>query len=323
MCDSDRQHHHLLGKQLLRQVDAPAGTYKTVTAGSEHSCAIATDNTITCWGNNDYERADAPAGTYKTVTAGRWHSCAIATDNTITCWGNNDYRQADAPAGTYKTVTAGSWHSCAIATDNTITCWGTNDYRQADAPAGTYKTVTAGGVHSCAIATDNTITCWGPVPSPEGCVGSAAPVRRARRYCRHRGPSSRSPRRCPSPPSPCRVRRFAAPPPEARWPKPLLPWPAPRPRPTGNPSSGKSATPVSSLGTPRSTKLTARTQGTRPAQAQVGLLVAMSMMGRRSPRVVSGTHTLYVVARLQRGSVGVGCSPRARTPTPTNTPTTR
>ena len=48
---------------------------------------LATDNTITCWGSNDDGRADAPAGTYKTVTAGGLHSCALATDNTITCWG--------------------------------------------------------------------------------------------------------------------------------------------------------------------------------------------------------------------------------------------
>ena len=156
------------GNNRFGEADAPAGTYKTVTAGEVHSCAIATDNTITCWGNNRSGEADGPAGTYKTVTAGGAHSCAIATDNTIICWGTNTFGEADAPAGTYKTVTAGDRHSCAIATDNTIICWGTNGSGEADGPAGTYKTVTAGDRHSCAIATDNTITCWGPVPSPEG-----------------------------------------------------------------------------------------------------------------------------------------------------------
>ena len=125
---------------------APAGaaTYKTVTAGWNHSCAILTDDTITCWGSNKYGQTNAPAGTYKTVTAGWSHSCAIATDDTITCWGSNTYGQTNAPAGTYKTVTAGWNHSCAIATDDTITCWGNNADGQTNAPAGTYKTVTAG-----------------------------------------------------------------------------------------------------------------------------------------------------------------------------------
>ena len=170
---------------------AQPNTYKAVTAGYRFSCAIATDNTITCWGDNEYGQTDAPAGTYKTVTSSYWNSCAIATDNTITCWGRNDLGQTDAPAGTYIAVTPGGdpcglrtddtitcWgsnyhgesdapagtyktmgHSCGLRTDDTITCWG---YGEADAPPGTFKTVTAGAVeHSCAIATDNTITCWG------------------------------------------------------------------------------------------------------------------------------------------------------------------
>ena len=80
------------------------GTYKAVTAGYNHGCALATDGTITCWGSNYAGRVDAPEGTYKAVTAGGGHtdtggghSCALATDDTITCWGSNDYGQADAP----------------------------------------------------------------------------------------------------------------------------------------------------------------------------------------------------------------------------------
>ena len=67
------------------------------------------------------------------------HSCAIATDDTITCWGSNRNGQTDAPAGTYKTVTAGGAHSCAIATDDTITCWGWNGDGQTDAPGRNLK----------------------------------------------------------------------------------------------------------------------------------------------------------------------------------------
>ena len=146
------------------EANAPAGTYKTLTTGSSHNCAIATDNTITCWGRNWRGETDAPAGTYNTITTGRSHSCAIATNDTITCWGNNSSGQTDAPAGTYQTVATDSDHTCAIATDNTITCWGNNEHGQADPPAGTYQTVATDSDHSdhtCAIATNDTITCWG------------------------------------------------------------------------------------------------------------------------------------------------------------------
>ena len=78
-----------------------------IAAGSYHNCAIATDNTITCWGANDTGQTDAPSGTYTAISAGWGHSCAIATDNTITCWGGNHVGQTDAPQGSYQTISAG------------------------------------------------------------------------------------------------------------------------------------------------------------------------------------------------------------------------
>ena len=164
----------------------PPATFKTVTAGDAHLCAISTDDTITCWGwDLDVYSAritrgltDAPSGTFKTATAGGAHSCAISTDDTIICWGSNYYGQSDEPSGTFKTVTSGSQHSCAIRSDDTIICWGSNDLALIDAPSGTFKTVTAGGEHSCAISTDDTITCWGQ-PLIEGGEGDIYVIERA------------------------------------------------------------------------------------------------------------------------------------------------
>ena len=57
------------------------------------------------------------------MSAGAAHSCAIALDGTITCWGNNTNGQTYAPAGTFKALALGDEHSCAVATDDTVTCW--------------------------------------------------------------------------------------------------------------------------------------------------------------------------------------------------------
>ena len=60
-----RQHDHLLGLQPLRVLSfgcTGRATFKTVTASDSHSCAIRTDNTITCWGWKRYGRADATVG---------------------------------------------------------------------------------------------------------------------------------------------------------------------------------------------------------------------------------------------------------------------
>ena len=45
-----------------------------------------------------------PVGACRAVTAGWYHSCAIAADDTIVCWGDNDWGQIDAPVGVHKAV---------------------------------------------------------------------------------------------------------------------------------------------------------------------------------------------------------------------------
>ena len=143
------------------QADAPTGAFKTVSAGPIHSCGLRADDTITCWGDNWAGQADAPIGAFKTVSVGGSHSCAVRADDTITCWGDNRFGQADAPVGAFKTVSAGNIHHCGLRADDTITCWGNNSHGQADAPTGAFKAVSAGGLHSCGLRADDTITCWG------------------------------------------------------------------------------------------------------------------------------------------------------------------
>ena len=150
------------------QGDAPTGSFKAVSAGEAHSCGIRIDNTITCWGDNYDGQADAPTGGFKTVSVGQFHSCGIRADDTITCWGNNDDGQTDAPTGNFKAVSAGRDHNCGIRTDNTTTCWGNNEVGQTDAPAGRFKAVSTGDEHSCGIRTDDTITCWYSNDDPTG-----------------------------------------------------------------------------------------------------------------------------------------------------------
>jgi|GEM_PF-3990941 len=138
--------------------------YNQVSAGKQHTCALKTDNTIVCWGNNLFGQATPPAGSFKQVSAGEYHACAIKTNNTVACWGGNSYGQATPPTGSFKQVSAGGTHTCALKADNTIACWGSNVFGQASPPAGSFKQVSAGQYHACAIKTNNTVVsvaCWG------------------------------------------------------------------------------------------------------------------------------------------------------------------
>ena len=133
----------------------------SITAGWSHSCWLRADNTVTCWGNNEFGQTSAPAGTFRAVTAGWINSCGLRTDGTVTCWGGNDFGESGAPAGTFRAVSVGDYHSCGLRTDSTVTCWGADESGQTGAPAGTFRAVSVGDYHSCGLRTDDTVTCWG------------------------------------------------------------------------------------------------------------------------------------------------------------------
>jgi len=138
-----------------------------ITAGSYHTCAIASDNQAYCWGfngtgqlgNNSTSISLLPVAvdtssvlknkTIKSITAGNSHTCAIASDDQAYCWGNGDHGQLGnnysgqnfkAPVAvstsgllknkTIKSISVGGHHTCAIASDNQAYCWGYNYYGQ-------------------------------------------------------------------------------------------------------------------------------------------------------------------------------------------------
>ncbi|MDE2753766.1 MAG: S-layer homology domain-containing protein [Gemmatimonadota bacterium] len=135
--------------------------YKAIASGWGHSCAIRSDNTVTCWGYNDGGQVTDGVGEFTSIAAGEWHNCGLRPDRTVACWGWSGDGQADPPAGEFVEVSAGREHNCGLRTDGTVACWGSNRVRKAEAPGGQFRSVAAGGEHSCGVHTDGTITCWG------------------------------------------------------------------------------------------------------------------------------------------------------------------
>lgn len=133
-----------------------------VGTGSRHTCALKTDGTIWCWGDNDRgklgddtiddktEPTQEALGhtNWTTVSAGGDHTCALKSDGTLWCWGGNGWGQIGDGAehiptqphandrhtatqeirldADWTSVSTGIWHTCAVKTNGTLWCWGDN-----------------------------------------------------------------------------------------------------------------------------------------------------------------------------------------------------
>jgi Putative Ig domain/Regulator of chromosome condensation (RCC1) repeat len=142
----------------------PPPIAETISAGGAHSCAIRTDASLVCWGDDSAGQLDeVPEGEFTSVSAGGTHACAIRTDATLACWGDDSAGQLDeVPEGEFRAVSAGGTHTCAIRIDFSLVCWGDDSAGQLDGvPGGWFRSVSAGGTHTCAIRVDRDLVCWG------------------------------------------------------------------------------------------------------------------------------------------------------------------
>jgi alpha-tubulin suppressor-like RCC1 family protein len=173
-----------------------------ITAGGyAHSCALKTDGTARCWGDNtggqlgiganDWPNTSPVAVTGLTdavaITAGGSHTCALLGDGAARCWGYNS--QGGLGNGTTTSsstpvtvagltdavaIAAGSGFTCALLGDGTARCWGDNASGQLGNGTTTATTtpvtvtgltsavaITAGHDHACALLEDGTARCWG------------------------------------------------------------------------------------------------------------------------------------------------------------------
>ena len=141
------------------------GTGRTAVAlssGSEHTCAILDNGSVSCWGygvygqlgNGLWDDKTTPTltsslGTGRTAVAlssGYTHTCAILDNGAVSCWGEGTYGQLgnggtsdkSAPTltsslGTGRTAVAlssGFYHTCAILDNGSVSCWGRGVYGQ-------------------------------------------------------------------------------------------------------------------------------------------------------------------------------------------------
>ncbi len=143
-------------------------SWRDLSAGLFHACAIRGDGVLACWGQDTGGQTLPPAGDqWRQVVVGNEHGCALDDTGAITCWGcggedPGDEGQCDPPAGTFIHLDAGEANNCAMDGAGALQCWGKNNAGQNDVPDGTvaidFSTYYG---HTCAIHPDRTMTCWG------------------------------------------------------------------------------------------------------------------------------------------------------------------
>jgi alpha-tubulin suppressor-like RCC1 family protein len=142
-------------------VNVPGASTWTEIAIATHTCAIASDATLWCWGANDVGQLGTGTTSTTPTTApasplgGAWlhvavtnygfqnasMTCGIKTDHTLWCWGRDQPPDATQHLVPTQVGTDNTWASLSIgATANT-----------------TYLT----GAATCAIKLNGTLWCWG------------------------------------------------------------------------------------------------------------------------------------------------------------------
>jgi uncharacterized repeat protein (TIGR01451 family) len=144
--------------------------FRALSAGNQHTCAILSDGSVRCWGDNGAgqlglgnvtDRGDGPnemgtnlpavdlgAGrTATTLAAGVNHTCAILDTGAVKCWGLNNLGQLGLGNNANRGDQAGEMGDALPAVEL--------------GPGRTAIAIAAGTVHTCAILDDHSTRCWG------------------------------------------------------------------------------------------------------------------------------------------------------------------
>jgi alpha-tubulin suppressor-like RCC1 family protein len=147
-----------------------------LATGSEATCALATNHTLWCWGDNSGGQLGIPgvdlevfptrvgADTWNQICGTASNFCGVRSDGTLWCWGG-DQTTAAAQIGTdndWVQAACGISFIAGLRKDGTV--WATSNFR--DAPtqltmAPATVSISAGEDQLCGIGTDHRAWCEG------------------------------------------------------------------------------------------------------------------------------------------------------------------
>lgn len=184
----------------LEAATAATVSFTRVSAGGSHTCALAADGRVYCWGDNEFgELGDGTRTSHSSpkvvsgtlrfvqVSAGAYHTCAVTADNRAYCWGLNENGQvgggtagedpltptAVAGGRRFVRIRAGTYHTCGVNNYDVGFCWGKSAFGELGAGTNfgitpirvagglSFRSVIAGGGFTCGVTTGDKGYCWG------------------------------------------------------------------------------------------------------------------------------------------------------------------
>ena len=124
----------------------------------------------------------SPASRTPQWSRGGWyHTCALLEDETVKCWGDDDFDQlgdeggerTDTPVAVQGLdgvveLDVGDTHTCVRTDKGSVDCWGTDlEWFRSETPVEIFGLssgvvdVSVGGNHACAVKDNGEMYCWG------------------------------------------------------------------------------------------------------------------------------------------------------------------
>ncbi len=229
----DRGAAYCTGSNHLGQLGIGAGTqyhaeipvgvagglsFKAISPGIDHTCALTSEGAAYCWGENGYGQLGDGTGaplraapvpvasglTFTQIGSGWDYACALSTAGQAFCWGNYGSWTAAGSAGSVPTPVPGDLtftrlgvaggHACGLDSGGAAYCWGGNqDGQLGDGSLTTsyspvavtgghrFVAIAGGNSHTCGVTTAGEAYCWGRAGlEPDSHVNSEPQVTPAR-----------------------------------------------------------------------------------------------------------------------------------------------